>query len=173
MSDIKQEKFINKYLIQVSLDNTNKIVSQMKNCICKIYKKGGTATGFFCKIPFNNDFLPVLITNNHVINDNDISNNICVDLSINNSIKKKIKIDNSRKKYTNSEKNIDITIIEIKPEDGIINFLEVDGNIYKDIFELEYSNELIYIIHYPKGELSISYGLIKEINDKKKNTPFL
>ena len=129
MSDIKQEKFINKYLIQVSLDNTKKIVSQMENCICKIYKKGGTATGFFCKIPFNNDFLPVLITNNHILDDKDLDNNNIIELSINGKTKIKITIDDSRKKYTNSEKNIDITIIEIKPEDGIINFLEVDGNI--------------------------------------------
>ena len=30
MSDIKQEKLINRYPIQVSLDGTEKIVSQMK-----------------------------------------------------------------------------------------------------------------------------------------------
>ena len=161
MSDIIQEKLIKKYLFQVSLDGSKKIVSQMENCICKIYdKKGGTATDFFCKIKFNNELLPVLITNNHVINDNDINNKICIELSINNKIKKTIKIDNSRKKYTNSENYIDITIIEIKPGNGINDFLEVDDSINNDLFELEYRKKSIYIIHYPKGELSVSYGSI-------------
>ena len=91
MSDIKQEKLINKYLPQVSLNSTNKLVFQMENCICKIYKEEGTATGFFCKIPFKKELLPVLITNNHLINGDDINNKIDVDLSINNSIKKKLK----------------------------------------------------------------------------------
>ena len=63
--------------------------------------------------------IPVLITNNHVFNENDKKT---IKLSINNEIKE-IDIDNSRKKYTNSNKNIDITIIKIKPnKDGITNF---------------------------------------------------
>ena len=34
-------------------------------------KDGSKGTGFFCKIPFpnNNHLLPVLITNNHVMNE--------------------------------------------------------------------------------------------------------
>ena len=144
----------------------------MENCICKIYLEDGKkGTGFFCKIPFLNNLLPVLITNNHVLNEKDIENNKIIQLSINNEVKE-IEVDNSRKKYTNPDKNIDITIIEIKPnKDGILNYLEIDEN---DIFknkkniELEYKNKSVYILHYPKGKLNVSYGLIKDIMHNKK-----
>ena len=170
MSDIKQEKLIKEQPIPVSLQNTKKILFQMENCVCKIYmNNGGIGTGFLCKIPFNNNLLPVLITNNHVLNENDIDNNKIIKLMINNKAKK-IEIDNSRKKYTNNDKNIDITIIEIKPiKDGINNYLKIDDiNKDKDTIELEYKNKSIYIIHYPNEELSVSYGLIKDIIDNRK-----
>ena len=172
MSDIIQEQLIKEQPIPVSIGGTKKILFQMENCICKIYlNNGGIGTGFFCIIPFNNNLLPVLITNNHVLNENDIDNNKSIKLMVNNKIKT-IKIDKSRKKYTNSDENIDITIIEIKPiKDGINNYLEIEeDDIKKDkeTIKLEYKNKSIYIIHYPNEELSVSYGLIKDIIDNKK-----
>ena len=145
----------------------------MENCICKILLNNNIiGTGFFCKIPFNNNnLLPVLITNNHVLNVNDIDNNKIINIMINNKLKK-IEIDDSRKKYTNSDKNVDITIIEIKPKkDGINNYLEIDEeDLYKDKeqIELEYRKKSIYILHYLNEELSVSYGLINNIIDNKK-----
>ena len=60
----------------------------MENCICKIYPENGKkGSGFFCKIPFNNDLLPILITNKHILNENDIENNKIIKLSINNEVK--------------------------------------------------------------------------------------
>ena len=80
---------------------------------------------------------------------------------------KKIEIDNSRKKYINSDKNIDISIIEIKPnKDGIYNYLEI-YDINKKKEDLENKNKSIYILHYPNEELSVSYGLIDNIKDNK------
>ena len=59
----------------ISIKSTEEIIKQMKSKICKIYLKNGNGTGFFCKIPFpNNKLMPVLITNNHVI-DKEILNN--------------------------------------------------------------------------------------------------
>ena len=73
---MNQEKLIEKQPLPVSLEGTKKIIEQMENCICKIYPNNGVkGTGFFCKIPFNNNLLPVLITNNHILNENDIDNN--------------------------------------------------------------------------------------------------
>ena len=170
MSDIIQERLIKEQPIPVSIEGTKRILFQMENCICKIYLDNGEiGTGFLCKIPFNNNLLPVLITNNHVLNENDIDNNKIIKLMINNKAKK-IEIDNSRKKYTNNDKNIDLTIIEIKPiKDGINNYLEIDDiNKDKDTIELEYKNKSIYIIHYPNEELSVSYGLIKDIIDNRR-----
>jgi len=160
MINISQEALIECQPIPVSIGGTKEILSQMENCICLINKKNGIkGTGFFCKIPVLNQSLPVLITNNHILDENDIENDKIIDLYINNKLKKKIKIDDSRKKFT--EKNIDITIIEIKPnKDGINNYLEYE--------ELNYTTKSIYILHNPRGKLSVSYGLIKKIDDNKE-----
>ena len=55
---------------------------------------------------------------------------------------------NNRMKYTDEE--YDITIIEIKKEDGINNYLELDNNIINDIINnnnknKNYVDETIYI----------------------------
>ena len=146
----------------ISLKGIKNIVEQMENSICKIYKNENEGTGFICKI---SDIL-YLITNNHILNEEDIEENKIIDISINNKYKK-IKIDKKRKKYTNEK--LDITFIEIKQnEDNIYNYLEIDEediNEKKDNIELEYRNKSIYILHYPRGELSISCGVIKEMKE--------
>ena len=174
MFGIKQEKSIVDQPIPVSIGGMEKILSQMKKSICIIYQEnGGKGTGFFCKIKFQNDYLPALITNNHILNEKDIENGKIIKLMINDKVKK-IEIDKSRKKFTKYDKNIDITIIEIKSnEDGIEidNCLELDENdINKDIenIELRYPNKSIYILHYPNETLYASYGIIKKIKDNKK-----
>ena len=43
-------------------------LKEMGKCICKINGKR-IGTGFFCKLKYNNSLIPVLITNNHVIDD--------------------------------------------------------------------------------------------------------
>ena len=156
MTEIIQEKFIENSPIPVTIEGTKQILFQMKNCICQIDSKNGKGTGFFCKIPIYNNFLPVLITNNHILNENDIEDNNTIKLCIYNEIKK-IEIDNERKKYTNKE--LDITMIEIRPnKDGINNYLELDEKAINE-------RKSIYILQYPKGEVAVSYGLIKDIKD--------
>ena len=68
--------------------------------------------------------------------------------------------------YTNEQ--YDTTIIEIKEEDGINNFMELDDGIIDDIIYnknkiSQYNEKTIYIIHYPEGQLSVSYGIISGI----------
>ena len=135
---LNKEQLVLEHPIPVSLEGTKKIIFQMENCICKIFQKNGNiGTGFFCKIPFNKDFLPVLITNNHILDDKDLDNNNIIELSINGKNKIKITLDDSRKKYTNPEKEIDITIIEIKSEDRIKDYLEIDDDANNEILESE------------------------------------
>ena len=176
MSDIIKESLNKDQPIPVSLEGTRIILYQMENCICKIHKDNGAiGTGFFCKIPFNNYLLKVLITNNHILDENEIENNKIINISILNKEKeeeiKKIKIDNTRKKYTNKE--LDVTIIEIKEnKDEIYNFMEIDKEDIKknkDLIKINYKRKSVYILHYPKGELSVSYGLINDIIDGKIN----
>ena len=75
MEDSKKEKYIDKTSPKpVSFKGTENILNQMNNCVCRIYSNGN-GTGFFTKIPFKYKFIPVLITNNHIINEDDIKNN--------------------------------------------------------------------------------------------------
>ena len=156
---------------------TQKIIEQMEKSICKISIGKVQGTGFFCKLPFSNksNIFSVLITNNHILNDKilyktDAKFNIYIE---DENISKKIKEINlnNRLKYTNEE--YDITIIEIKEDDGIKDYLELDDTITKNIFKdwddnEKYIGETAYIIQYPEGELSVSYGIIQNIYEDKK-----
>ena len=161
-----KEKKLNNYSEPVSLETTEKIIEQMKNCICKIRTENGQkGTGFFCKIPFP-DFehlLPILITNNHIIDESILENekNKVILLLNNDKEIKEIKLEN-RIKYTNKE--YDITFIELKENDGITKFLELDNNIKTNI-NISYIGESIYILHYPGSKnVAVSYGILKNIN---------
>ena len=103
----------------------------MKIYVCKILKKNGIfGTGFFCKIPYYNHKqslvkIPVLIANNHILNLNEIENYRIITVTTNNdNSQKKLKVDKTRNLFTN--KKLDITFIEIKPnEDKIKHFLDI------------------------------------------------
>ena len=89
------------------------IINQENKCCCKI-NSNGNGTGFFCKIILNESLkiLPVLMTCNHVLTENDIKIGKSIDYSLYNGKKKfNIIIDNSRLVYTNSE--MDFTIIQL------------------------------------------------------------
>ena len=43
-----KEKLLNKYSLPITIDETEIILKQMKNGICKIENKNGHGTGFFC-----------------------------------------------------------------------------------------------------------------------------
>ena len=85
--DIKQEELNKKQPIPVSLEGKKRILFQMNNCICKIYLGNEElGIGFLCKIPFNNNLLPVLIINNQILNN--LGHNIIIKLIINKEVKK-------------------------------------------------------------------------------------
>ena len=66
MEEITKEKKIEDYPIPITIEGTNIILKQLINYVCKIENKKGNGTGFFCSI---NDELKVLITNNHIIDE--------------------------------------------------------------------------------------------------------
>ena len=115
--------------------------------VCKIIgSNGGIDRGFFCRIPFPNEhnLLPVLITNNTIMNENDISSkNRNIQLIINKNDNKdkeenlEIITNDFRKTYV-SDKN-KITMIEIKKGDGldINSFPEMDNQIFNDNLNIE------------------------------------
>ena len=89
MEGIKKEKNNRNSIEPLSIEKTEKIIYQMKKCVCKIYSNGSTGTGFFTKIPYKNYFLKALITNNHLLSENEIKNNKIISYIINNNEKHK------------------------------------------------------------------------------------
>ena len=163
-----EEKLLEDYPIPITSENTEIILNQMRKNICKIYLNNGIkTTGFFYKIPFpdNGHLLPVLFTNNHVIDKSNLTKSSEIVLSINDDkVKKTIKI-NNRKVYTNKED--DVTIIEIlENNDGITEFLKLDNDIFEDEFNSMNIKISIYILHYPNYcKSSVSYGIIKNLEN--------
>ena len=164
-SNILKENILTGYPNVISYECTKKIIEQMEKNICKIKIGKEQGTGFFCKIPFpdKDNMLPVFITNNHIINLKEDK----IIIKIKEEKESRIINLNNRIKYTNKE--YDITIIELKEKDNIKNYLELDDNIINDLNE-EYIDKTISIIQYPEGELSVSYGILNRIYvDKKYN----
>ena len=177
----QEESLLTGYPEMISYGCTKKILNQMEKYICKIkidkIKKDKIeteyGTGFFCKIPFPDEknILPVFVTNNHVIEEEYLyKNNETIEIYFEEDNKTKILNLNNRKKYTNKE--YDVTIIEIIEEDQINNYLELDDIIIDDILGGDdkinkYKDKTLYIIQYPKGDLSVSYGILQSISVDK------
>jgi len=170
------ETILTGYPTIVSFDCTKSIINQMEKNICKIKIGAEQGTGFFCQIPFpdKNNMMKVLITNNHLINEDILyKKDAKIPIYIKEAKEIKVLNLNNRIRYTKSKKEYDITIIEIKEEDGINNFLELDDKIVNDIIgngneNVEYIDKTFYIIQYPEGDLSVSYGVILSIFEDKK-----
>ena len=148
----------------VTLPCAEKIVEQMKNNVCKIRIKDAQGTGFFCKIPYPdmNNMLPVLITNCHVINEEILNKkgiNIVISTQDDVNIKE-MKLDH-RIKYTNKE--YDVTIIEVKEEDNINSFLELDDTLLEDVLNDKNKN-----LSYIEGTLVESSGTLQNISEERK-----
>ena len=157
----------------ITYERLRTILEQMENCICRIKTENEAGTGFFCKIPFPNlkNQLSVLITNNHIINEELLSKpNAKISFSTKNCKNSKEISFHGRKRMTFSEDKYDTTIIEIRDEDNIKNFMELDDAIINDIFKdennniNEFENQSIYIIQYPNEILSVSFGRINELD---------
>ena len=161
------EKMSSEFHTPVTIEKTSKILEQMKDCICKIKSKNGKGTGFFCSIPNEKEELKVLITSCFILDKKILNETGSISLTTNNDKDEKtIELNEKRKIYSNKDYNI--TIVEIKPKkDKINNFLELDKNILKDDYNIV--NESIYILQYAKlGKeqlASVSYGMLKEIED--------
>jgi len=146
---------------------------KMEKSICKISFltiKGevGKGTGFFCEL----DNLPIkyaLFTCNHILNEESVERGKIINFecfefqkSLFNSsyktVNKKIKIVGDRKVFTNKELNY--TCIELLKSDGIIDFFQIDPNLFK--YEKNYLKDSdIFILQFPYGEsTSFSVGKI-------------
>ena len=153
--------------------NKNEIQELFKkeDAMCKILSKklvngkieNINGTGFFVELDLKDiPFKKCLITNNHVLNENDIKINKEIKFEY-QKINKTIKITDKRKTYTN--KNLDYTCIEIFDNDEINEFFRIDPDIVEYPVEV-YKDKDIFILQYPKGkDLSFSEGKILGFRD--------
>ena len=160
----------------ISLKQTNIILNQMQTCVCKIHNGQKKGTGFFLKIPYQKNDLPVLITNNHVLGEEKIAEGQLITLSLqslnNEETTINIEIDNGRKRYTNEI--LDVTIIELNDNDKIKNFLTLDKKVINIISSenkdrTEYFNNIyksisLYILKYVENNILASFGLLQQIS---------
>ena len=125
------------------------IDKQLANNICKIYATKKKGTGFFSLIPFPEIFKTLPITNEHVLNEDEIKRNKKIKISFeDDKLENFIDITSERKIYIS--KKYEVTFIEIFPEkDNLKYFLELD-NLHEDYEGLK--NEHFYILQYPYGD---------------------
>ena len=174
-SENETEKLLFKYPNIISFESTKTTIKQMEKKICKIKIRDNQGTGFFCKIPFpdKEHYLTTLITSNHIINEKILKEEDKIILiKIKEEVEKNVINLNNRMKYTNEE--YDITIIEIKEEDNINYFLELDDIIMNDLINNKNKNDdfkdkTIYVMHYPNEKLFVSYGIFDHVYENKKH----
>ena len=161
-----QEKKIKNFPEPVNISGTRTILNQLINCICKIKIKGINGTGFFCSINLENiNPINCLITNNHIIDKEYYENNNEIELLLNDE-EKVILLNLEKKRKTFFDKNYDIALIEIKKDDDIENFLELDEKIFKDNEKSLYEDKSIYLLQYPNGKkAAVSYGLVNSFDN--------
>ena len=169
---IIKEAIIDGHNFSMDLKSMKLFSKQMEKSVCKINKSETLkGTGFICKISKEKEIYHVLITCHHVLDENDIKIGKIIDLSFidNETTKKKfLKINKLRKTYTNQD--FDVTIIEIKKNDGFDenNMLSIDERIYSNNLKDYYYNKYIYLLHYPRGEnIKFSSDKIMAIKDNK------
>ena len=157
-----------KYLKSVTKECLEKILEQMNNSICTIQGKDGkNETGVFCLMRYYKENIPTLLIKNNIDN-NYYKDKIKV--SLNNNVNKIIKIKN--KIYKNYYYNI--SIIELEEKYNDIKYLEIDDKIFEKESQMIYYNESIYIMQLnTRKDISLSYGIIKDINNKNNNLKYI
>ena len=152
-----------RYLKPITKPCIKKISEQMENYFYRINKKEGKyEIGYFIKIKDKNKNYLALITNSNVLDD--IDNN-SLKIVIEN-VPKLIELGNIRyedKKYRKA-------IIEIKNNNDIKYYFEIDNNTYKSEEEINmnYNKESIYIIQYDNNNnILLSYGIINGVCDNE------
>ena len=147
--------------LEIEKDKIEELKIIGKSATCKIITNYTNASGFFCKINYQNKIFKCLLTNNHVLDKNSIKEGKTIKSSYKSTLKK-FEIKN-RKCHTNED--LDYTYVEIFDYDQIEDFLEI-ANEKSPNYNEEYLNDDIAILQYSKGgPLSIKGGRLKEIKN--------
>ena len=151
-------------------------IMEIGKSICKIITSKSLGTGFLIKLNKKNKQFYCLMTNEHVIKQNMISNKETI----------KVFYDNQRKNFElELDKNerfiqdflylgLDVTLIEILPKDNISDDYFLLPNLEYINGYKQFENKKIYIFQFPEGgNLSYSVGIIKNVNSYKNEMSHL
>ena len=153
-NEVITDNKLNKY------DDNLILLNQVNPSIYKIKVKNQIGSGFFIKLYKNYKELFCLLTNEHVIKKEFIESNETVYISYNYEKQYKIIKLNPSERFIKYYKNMDVTIIEIIKNDG------VEGKHFSaPNFDKLSKGQEIYIPQYPEGNLSYSFGHIKNIDN--------
>jgi hypothetical protein len=160
------------FFSSISYESTKKILISMEKYVCKIfYEEKYIGTGFFCKLPIPDlsTSLLFLITNISTINDNLLNaNNKQIIITTKGEQKAKKTIDlNRQERLTFSYAQYGITFIEIKNDEGIKHFFDIDSNTLNDNRNNRDINKQVYMIQNKEkkndNEVYVSFGILKKI----------
>ena len=149
--------------LEIDKETETKLFEKGKLATCKIITEKGNGSGFFCVIPFENEKIKMLFTNNHVLNNESIQVGNIIRCAYKENLKK-IKITKERFCHTNAE--LDYTCIQIFNDDKIEDFFEIENENNKNPKD-NYLNEDICIMQYPKGLLTLKVGHLKKIDKEQ------
>ena len=143
--DLNNPNYIPAAPISVTIEKTYQILEQLKKSIFEIKYNNKNSTGFICKIQYGKEKINALVMNYQNIDEKFVNENKILVLSFNDcKEKKEINLKSTRKIHF--LKKLDITIIEIKTDDGINedNLLELDDDLLKDDSEIFYKDKSIH-----------------------------
>ena len=125
------------YLKSVTKECHEKMLEQMNNSICIINERDGrNEIGLFCKIKNKNEYIPILLINKNINNDNYQDK---INVLINNE-NKIIELDNILYKNNN------ISMIKIKKNYNFVKLVEIDNKLWENESEMYFNQYILYNI---------------------------
>ena len=168
----------------LTLGKSKKLNDKAEKSVCQVITDHGSGSGFICKIKILQngkiEEIYCLITNNHVLNENDLEKDFITITfySLKNKdnqlqsekLEKQISLNLDRKIWTNEE--IDYTCVEILEQDNIfqnINIFEIDDSCYNMNYDVKkYDKKGLVIASIgPKEEIELGQGAIEYRNKYK------
>ena len=149
MSERIDEGIIEGAVDYVTIRQTQTILMQMKESICKIKGKL-KGTGFFCHINYENKNIPCLMTNFHVLDKEYIKKNNKIKISMNdNAINEEITIKEQDIIYQSKKEEYDLIIIKLNEGEEYIkniNYFELDEIYLIKIQKMDMNLYIFFII---------------------------
>ena len=161
--------------LSLSTKDKEKIEYLKYNCICKLFIENyQPMNGFLCKIPYKSNFFTIIITSNQEFTQNKLDKIKSINIITNNRKKYKIiNIDNNRNIFIDIKRGL--LFIEIKPNDKINHFFELEDNCSKDNKLFEDTN--LSILFFQNKNIIAFYkdlnNIIYNIKDEFLFSPIL